>query len=155
MSAAVTAIYVDADACPVKDDVYRIAERYKLHVHMVANRKIFVPERDWVTLVVAEGSFDAVDDWLVEHVQKNDIVVTGDILLAQRCIEKHTHVIDPRGRILDENNIGDAVASRELVAELRQRGEIGLGPPKMGKKHKSSFKASMDELVNKALRGKR
>jgi len=145
-------IYIDADACPVKEDTFRVAKRYSLKVIVVSRVAIFLPRADWIVPVVAGDGFDKADDWIVEHVQANDIVVTGDLLLADRCIKKEALVIDPRGRILDPDNIAEALSMRELLSELRQRGEIGLGPPKMGKKHKSSYLSSLDELINRVKR---
>ena len=145
-------IYLDADACPVKEDAYRVAERYGLRVFVVANREIVVPKNPRIELVVASGGFDAVDDWIASHVGTKDIVVTGDLLLANRCIEKEALVVDPRGRVIDSENIGEALAMRELLSELRQRGELGLGPAKLGKRNKSNFRAALDTLVNAARR---
>lgn len=145
-------IYVDADACPVKEQTFKVAKRYDLTVKVVSHNPIFLPRADWIIPVVVEQGFDAVDDWIVEQVQKNDIVVTGDILLAGRCIEKAARVIDPRGRILDENNIGEAVARRGLLDELRQRGDLKTGPQKMGKQNKSNYLSALDELINNLLR---
>ncbi len=143
-------LYLDADACPVKEDAYRVAERYSMKVFVVANREIVIPKNPRIELVVAGQAFDAVDDWIATHVGARDIVVTNDILLAARCIEREALVLDPRGRVLDSENIGEALAMRELLSELRQRGELGLGPAKMGKKNKSNFRASLDSLVNAA-----
>jgi uncharacterized protein len=150
----VKSIYIDADACPVKDFTYRVAKRYGWTVHVVSRVAIHVPKETWILPIVAGDGFDKVDDWIVDHLQANDIVVTGDVLLAKRCVEKQARVIDPRGRILDEDNIAEAVAMRELVAELRERGEIGLGPAKIGKKNQSNYLASLDELINRIQRGK-
>lgn len=147
-------LYLDADACPVKEDAYRVAERYTLKVFVVANREIFVPKNPRIEMVNAGPGFDAVDDWIAAHVGANDIVVTNDLLLAERCIAKEARVLDPRGRVLDAENIGDALSMRELLSELRQRGEIGLGPAKMGKKNKSNFRAALDTLVNAARRSR-
>jgi uncharacterized protein len=147
-------IQIDADACPVKEDIFRIAKRYSWNVWVVSRVPIFLPRAEWIVPVVAGDGFDKVDDWIVENLARNDIVVTGDLLLADRCIKKLARVIDPRGRVLDEDNIAESLSMRELLSELRQRGEIGLGPPKMGKKHKSSFSSALDELINKVNRGK-
>lgn len=143
-------IYLDADACPVKEDAYRVAERYSLKVFVVANREIFIPKNPRIERVVAAGGFDAVDDWIAAHVGAKDIVVTNDLLLASRCLEKDALVVDPRGRVLDKDNIGEALAMRELLQELRHRGELGLGPAKLGKKNKSNFRQALDSLVNAA-----
>jgi uncharacterized protein len=90
-------IFVDADGCPVKQEVYRVAQRYGLHVTVVANSRIQIPNWDWIKLVVVEGQFDAADDWIVGHVAADDIAVLGDIPLAARCLEKGARVLGPRG----------------------------------------------------------
>ncbi len=145
-------IYVDGDGCPVKEDVYNVAKRYSLHVFMVCNSAMRIPKASHIEPVVVGAHFDAVDDWIAEHVQPNDIVVTNDLLLADRCIKKTARVIDPRGKILDEDNIGEALATRELMTSLRQSGEIFGGPKPKTPKHRSNFLSSLDELINLALR---
>jgi len=147
-------VYIDADACPVKEDTFRVAKRYGLRVLVVCNRAIVVPRAPWIELVVAGSGFDAVDEWIVGHVAKNDIVVTSDILLAARLIERGARPLDPRGRLFTEDNIGEVKALRHLADELRQRGALDLGPKKMGTKHRSTFLSSLDELINAVLRGK-
>lgn len=142
-------IFIDADACPVKEDTYRVAKRYQLNVIVVANSPIVVPIADWIEMVTVASGFDAVDHWIVEKLEAGDIVITNDVLLAARCIEKGAVVVDPRGRVLDEDNIGEAVAHRELMAELRERGALNLGPKKMGKKQHSSFLGSLDTVINR------
>ena len=142
-------IYIDADACPVKEEAYRVAHRYQLRVFVVSHHLIRVPEETWITPVVVTTGFDAVDNWIEAEVKKKDIVITNDILLAQRIILKEATAIDPRGKILDEENIGDAVATRELLSELRQSGDLKLGPKKMGKNHRSNFLSAFDTLINK------
>lgn len=148
-------IYIDADACPVKEDIYRVAKRYGLTVHVVTRVPIHVPRADWILPAVAGDGFDAVDDWIDAHTGTNDIVITNDILLAARCLKRGSRVLDPRGKIYDDENIGDALATRELMAELRQRGEMNLGPKKMGKTHRSSFLSALDLVINQALRSSR
>ena len=140
-------IYVDADACPVKEHTFKVAKRYQLKVLVVSRVPIFLPKADWIVPVVAGEGFDAVDDWIAADIKKDDIAVTNDLLLAERCLKQEARVIDPRGRILDADNIGDALATRELLAELRQRGEIGLGPAKMGKKNQSNYLSSLDTVI--------
>lgn len=147
-------IYIDADACPVKEFTFRVAKRYGWKVFVVSRVAIHVPRAEYIHPVVAGEGFDRVDDWIVEHIGENDIVVTSDIPLADRCVKKSARVIDNRGRILDADNIAEAVAMRELVTELRERGEIGLGPAKMGKKQQSNFLSSLDELINRIQRGR-
>ncbi len=145
-------LYLDADACPVKEESFRVAKRYSLQVYAVSNVPLFLPKADWIHPVVAGKAFDAVDDWIAEHVVANDIVITNDILLAERCVKKGARVCNPRGHIYDEDNIGEAISMRGIMDELRQRGEAGLGPKKMGGKHKSNFLASLDKVINAALR---
>lgn len=148
-------LYIDADACPVKEDTFRVAKRYSLKVFVVSNAAKFLPKADWIEPVVVGAAFDAVDDWIESHAEKDDIVVTNDILLAARMLKKGARVVDPRGRIFTDENIGDAVASRELMYDLRQMGALDLGPKKMGKKHRSSYLSSLDELINAVLKANR
>ena len=115
-------VFVDADACPVKHEVYRVASRYGLRVTLVANSTMGVPGDPRVTLEVVDGSFDAADDWIVEHVQPGDIVVTADILLASRCLKQGAAALGPTGKPFTESNIGSAVATRDLLSELRRTG---------------------------------
>ncbi len=145
-------VYIDADACPVKEDTYRVAKRYSLKVYTVSNVPLILPRADWIVPIVAGKNFDAVDDWIIEHVTKNDIVVTNDLLLVERCLKKEARPLDTRGKIFDENNIGDVMATRGLMDELRQRGALNLGPKKKEKKHHSNFLASLDKLINAAIR---
>lgn len=139
----------------MKEETFRVAKRYGWSVFVVSRVPIHLPRAEWIIPVVAGDGFDSVDDLIVEKLAVDDIVVTGDILLAQRCVEKSARVIDPRGRILNADNIAEAVSMRELVSELRQRGEIGLGPAKKGKKQLSNFLASLDELINRVKHGKK
>src|SRR5947199_9581908 len=123
-----TKIYIDADGCPVKDEVYRVAERYKLPVVLVANKRLNLPMNSLLEMVVVTGAFDATDDWIVENSKPNDIVVTADILLADRCVKKSVRVLGPKGVEFTSDNIGSAVATRELIQDLRQMGETHGGP---------------------------
>ncbi len=144
-------IYIDADACPVKNETYKVADRYSIPVCVVANSWMRVPENRRVTLQVVEGDFDAADDWIAEHTSPGDIVITADILLASRCIKSGARVLGTRGREFTEAGIGEAVAMRALKDELRQMGEITGGPPPMGKKNRSRFLATLDQIVNAIL----
>jgi uncharacterized protein YaiI (UPF0178 family) len=146
-------IFIDADACPVKQEVYRVAQRYGLHVTVVANSRIGIPHKDWSELVVVEGQFDAVDDWIVEHVVANDIVVSGDIPLAARCLEKGARVLGPRGEAFTEDSIGEALASRALMAHLRELGTIVGGPPSFENRDRSRFLQRLDEAIQLIRRG--
>ena len=147
-------ILVDADAVPVKQEVFRVALRYGIKVIMVANSPINIQQEDWLETVVVSGRFDAADDWIVEHVQKNDIVVTGDIPLAARCLKKAAWVLDYRGRILTENSIGNLLATRDLMAHLRDIGVNTGGPKVFEKKDRSRFLQSLDTIVQSILNGK-
>jgi uncharacterized protein len=146
-------IFIDADACPVKQEVYRVAQRYGLHVTVVANSRIGIPHKDWSELVVVEGQFDAVDDWIVEHVVANDIVVSGDIPLAARCLEKGARVLGPRGEAFTEDSIGEALASRALMAHLRELGTMMGGPPSFENRDRSRFLQRLDETIQLIRRG--
>src|ERR1022692_3552853 len=114
-------IYIDADACPVKDEVYRVARRYEMRVLVVAKATLHVPTAALVELIVRSG-FGEVDDWIAEQAGTGDIVVTADIPLAARCLERDARVLDPKGNAFTENDIGSALAMRELMSELRQGG---------------------------------
>lgn len=140
-------IYVDADACPVKQEVYRVAKRCGLDVTLVANSWMRVPEERWLRLEVVGDGFDAADDWIVEHVEADDIVVTADIPLASRCIKEGASVIGATGKPFTENNIGSALATRDLLSELRGAGEITGGPPPLQKRDRSQFLQALDEVI--------
>jgi uncharacterized protein YaiI (UPF0178 family) len=141
-------IYIDADSCPVKPEVYRVAERYSLNVTLVANAWMRVPAEEWLTLEIVDGGFDAADDWIVEHVHPHDIVVTADILLASRCIEKGASVLGSTGKPFTEDNITESVATRALMAELREAGTITGGPAPMESCDRSRFLQEFDKLIN-------
>ena len=145
-------IFVDADACPVKDEVYRVAKRYQLDVTLVANAWMRVPHEDWLTLEIVTDGFDAADNWIVEHVQAHDVVVTADIPLASRCLSLDACVIGPTGKPFTEDNIGGTVATRDLMAELRGAGEISGGPPPMQKHDKSQFLQALDQGIQSIRR---
>jgi len=144
-------IYVDADACPVKEEVYRVARRYAMGVIFVANATLRVPADGLVQMVVRSG-FGAADDWITEQAEPGDIVVTADIPLAARCLEKGVHVLDPKGHLFTDNDIGSALALRGLLDELRQGGVVTGGPAPMAPKDRSRFLSKLDELVNAVRR---
>ena len=145
-------IFVDADACPVKNEVYRVAGRYRLDVTLVANSWMRVPNERWIALEVVENGIDAADDWIVEHVQPHDIVVTADIPLASRCLKEGARAIGPTGKPFTENNIGESVATRDLLSELRDAGEITGGPPPLKKRDRSRFLQQLDEVIQSIRR---
>ncbi|MGD9253896.1 MAG: YaiI/YqxD family protein [Holophagae bacterium] len=145
-------IYVDADACPVKPEVFRVAERYGLGVILVANSSMRIPEEPWITLEVVDHSFDAADDWIVDHVEHGDIVITADVPLAGRCLDKGASVLGTTGKPFTSDNIGSALAMRDLMADLRGAGEITGGPPPITKKDRSLFLQQLDQAVQQIRR---
>ena len=147
-------IFVDADACPVKQEVYRVARRYHLDVTLVANSWMRVPDEPGIALEVVGDGFDAADDWIVEHVQPDDIVITADIPLASRCLKEGARVIGSTGKPFTQNNIGLSVATRDLLSELRGAGEITGGPPPMEKRDRSRFLQQLDEVIQSIRRTK-
>jgi hypothetical protein len=148
-------VYVDADACPVKREVYRVARRYGLRVVVVSNSWMRVPPGSWVTLQVVEKGEGVADDWIADAVKKNDIVVTGDIPLARRCIDAGALVLGLRGRPFTAENICAALATRDLLAGLREDGVMeGGGPPPFRRADRSRFLQAMDEMVNAVRAGR-
>lgn len=147
-------IFVDADGCPVKPEVYRVAQRHGLGVTVVSNSRMRVPREGWLKLVIVEGQFDAADDWIVEHVTGNDIVITGDIPLAARCLRRGAAVLDTRGGLFAEDSIGNALASRALLSHLRDLGGITGGPAPFEKKDRSRFLHRLDETIKTILKRK-
>jgi uncharacterized protein YaiI (UPF0178 family) len=140
-------IYVDADACPVKDEIYRVAARNGVTVVVVANSWMRVPEEALVRLEVVNDGFDAADDWIAEQCGPGDVVVTIDILLAERCLKKGAFVLGHKGAPFTEDNIGDAVATREIMADMRAMGEIRGGPPPFQKKDRGIFSQALEKAV--------
>jgi len=145
-------IYVDADACPVKSEVYRVADRCGLDVTLVANSWMRVPSKKGVHLEVVEGGFDAADDWIVDHVGMDDIVITADIPLAGRCLKKSARVLGSTGKPFTEANIGSALATRDILSELRDLGEVTGGPPPLEKRDRSRFLQKLDEIIQELRR---
>ncbi|HSH69279.1 MAG: YaiI/YqxD family protein [Deferrisomatales bacterium] len=142
-------IYVDADGCPVKDEVYKVARRYDLLTYVVSNRHIRVPFEEKIRAVVVGDAFDAADDWIAERVGEDDIVITADLPLADRCIKAGAAVLGPKGQVHDENSIGSALASRELMDQLRQMGMQTGGPAPMDQRGRSTFLARLDETIQR------
>jgi len=145
-------IIVDADGCPVKDEVYRVAERHGLRVVLVSNAWMRAPQADWLQRVVVEGRLDAADDWIAEQATPEDVVVTADIPLADRCLKAGARVLDPRGRVFTEDSIGEALARRALLAHLRELGTLTGGPAPVGIRDRSRFAQRLDELVRRPAR---
>ncbi len=145
-------IYVDADACPVKEETYRVARRHGVEVFVVANAILRVPGEELVRLVVVRGGFDAADDWIAERVGRGDIVVTADIPLADRCLKAGAFVLGPKGQMFTEDSIGEALATRALLDMLRQSGQFFGGPAPFAKGDRSRFLAKLDEVLHAARR---
>lgn len=147
-------IFIDADACPVKQEVYRVAKRCGLGVTLVSGSWMRIPEASKITLKVVEQGMDAADDWIVEHVEVGDIVITTDIPLAARCVGKGAYVLGPTGKSFTEDNIGEALTTRNLLSELRELGEVSGGPPPFGKRDRSRFLEGLDKAINELRRKK-
>ena len=147
-----TAIFVDADACPVKSEIYRVAERYGLKVHVVSNSYLNVPRDPRIELVVVSDSFDAADNWIAERAGEGDVVITADIPLADRALKKGSAVIGNTGVPFTTASIGMAMANRELLSNLRAMGEVTGGPRPMNQRDRSRFLSALDETVQKIRR---
>lgn len=145
-------IYIDADACPVKDETLRVAARHNLKTIMVCDGGIRPSADPMVELVIVSQGADAADDWIAEHIGKADICVTNDIPLAARCLEKNALAIKPNGALFTENMIGMALANRELMQGLRESGEITGGPSAFSKSDRSNFLNRLETTVQFALK---
>lgn len=149
-------IVVDGDACPVKDEIFRVATRYGLKVLLVSNSPLKTPRNPlFESVVVAKGQFDGADDWIVEQITESDIAVTSDIPLAARCLEKGARALDAKGRVYSPDSIGDALASRELMSHLRAMGDMGGGPPPFSARDRSTFLQRLDDLIQAQRRLRR
>ncbi|MFI5167867.1 MAG: YaiI/YqxD family protein [Thermoanaerobaculales bacterium] len=147
-------IFIDADACPVKDEVFRVAGRYDLNVTLVAGSWMRTPESPRIELKVVGGGIDVADDWIVEHVEACDIVVTADIPLAARCLAMGATVLGYAGPPFTADNIGAALATRGLLSDLRDLGEVTGGPPPFERRDRSAFLQRLDESINAIRRRK-
>ena len=145
-------LYIDADACPVKTEIYRVAERYGLKVYVVSNSYINVPRDPRIERVVVSDSFDAADNWIAERVGPEDIVITSDIPLADRSLKKGAAAIGSTGVAFTTSSIGMAMASRELMSNLRAMGETTGGPKPMSQRDRSRFLSTLDETIQKLRR---
>ena len=147
-------IYVDGDACPVKAEVLRVAERHRLTVHLVSNAWLRMDDNPLLhRVVVAEGP-DAADNWIAEHIGDGDISVTADILLAARCLEKGARVVGPTGKPFTEESIGMAVAMRDLMSHLRDSGEVRGINPSFTKQDRSRFLQALETTIQAIRRGR-
>jgi uncharacterized protein YaiI (UPF0178 family) len=145
-------IFVDADACPVKDETYRVAARYKLKVYVVVNSPILVPRAPGLQRVVVESGPDVADDWIVEHAGRGAIVVTSDVPLASRCVKQGAEVLAPTGKPFSENSIGMALATRDLMDSLRSAGQTTGGPAPFGPRDRSRFLSALDNVITRLKR---
>ena len=145
-------IFIDADACPVKDETYRVAARYGLEVFVVANSPIQVPRASDIERVVVGAGADAADDWIAERAGPGAIVVTSDIPLASRCVKLGAEVIAPTGKRFSESSIGMALATRNLMDHLRSTGETTSGPKAFGPRDRSNFLGALDNAVARLKR---
>ena len=152
-----TQIYVDADACPVREEVYRVAGRLGVHVFVVSNgsRPIRPPGLPFVDMVMVGAAMDAADDWIAERITAADICVTADIPLAARCLRTGARVVPPNGRPFTDANIAGALAGREIARHLRELGEGGGGPPPFTKADRSRFLSALDTAVQAVRRAAR
>ena len=147
-----TTLYIDADACPVKDEVYRVAARYGVPVFVVSNSWMRVPQEGAITPVVVDGGPDAADNWIAERARTGDVVVTADIPLAGRALKAGAQAIHPAGRALTSDSIGGALASRMIGEHLRSIGEITRGPKPFTAADRSRFLQALDAAVARARR---
>lgn len=148
-----TTIYIDADACPVKDEVERVAARHNLDTIMVTDGGLRPSQNPRVRLVIVEQGADAADDWIVAHIEANDICVTNDIPLAAQCLEKDALAIKSNGELFTQDAIGMALATRTLMQGLRETGTITGGPAPFSKRDRAQFLDRLETTVQKALRG--
>ena len=147
-----TRIYVDADACPVKDEIYRVAIRHGLPVSVVAGNFIRVPQDPLIERIAAGSGMDAADDWIAERAGKGDIVITSDIPLASRCVKSGAEVIAPNGKPFTEQSIGMTLAVRNLMTDLRSSGEVTGGPRSFAPRDRSAFLSALDQTIRRIQR---
>jgi hypothetical protein len=145
-------VFVDADACPVKQEVYRVAERHGAHVYVVSNSLIAIPRVPWIERVIVNDAPDAADDWIAERAVRGDIVVTADIPLAARGVKAGAQVIGPTGRVFTEDSIGMTLATRNLMDDLRSAGQITGGPKPFSPRDRSAFLSALDLAITRAKR---
>lgn len=147
-------IFIDADGCPVKDETYKVAARYQLNVFVVANKAINIPLHPTVQMIVVKEGPDEADNWIAENIEENDICITGDIPLADRCLKKNARVLGHRGDEFDEDMIGNALATRELFKHLREMGEMKGGPAGFTPRDRSEFLNALDRIIQSIKRKK-
>lgn len=152
VTGGIVQIYVDADACPVKEEAVRVAERHGLAVHMVSNAFMRLPLSPLVARVVVPEGPDAADDWIAERIAADDICVTQDIPLAARCLEKAARALPPNGKTFTKDNIGMALAMRELMQDLRETGAVRGSNPEFTKADRSRFLQALEQAVQEGKR---
>jgi hypothetical protein len=147
-----TRIFIDADACPVKDEVYRVAGRHRLKTYVVSNSWMRIPQSPLIEQVVVDDGFDAADNWIAENTTAGDVVITSDIPLADRALKKSAVVLGPSGKAFTEQSIGMSLAMRDLNAHLRETGDISGGAPSFSKKDRSRFLNVLENTLQKLLK---
>ncbi len=145
-------IFIDADACPVKAETYRVAERYGLHVYVVANSFLNVPREPWIERIIVSDGFDAADDWIAERAGPHSIVITADVPLASRCVKAGASALSPTGKAFTDSSVGMALATRNLMQELREAGAVTGGPPPFSARDRSAFLGALDRAVMRLRR---
>lgn len=145
-------IYVDADACPVKDEVYRVAARFGAHVVVVANSFMNLPREPWIERVIVGGRLDEADDWIAERAGPGSVVITADVPLASRCVKAGATALAPTGKAFTDASVGMALATRNLMQDLREAGAITGGPPPFSAKDRSAFLGALDRTLNRIRR---
>lgn len=140
-------VYVDADACPVKDEVFRVAGRYGLHVFVVSNGFLNLPREPWIERVIVGDTFDAADDWIAERASPGAVVITADVPLASRCVKAGGVALSPTGKAFTDASVGMALATRNLMQELREAGAITGGPKPFSKSDRSAFLGALDRTI--------
>ena len=148
-------LYIDADACPVKDEVYRVGARYRLHTWVVSNSFIMIPQSPLVQRMIVDAGPDVADDWIAEQVQPGDIVITNDIPLAGRALKAGAAALAPNGRPFTTDSIGAALSQRALMEHLRSTGEVTGGPKPFDRNDRARFLQALDEAINRELRRRR
>jgi uncharacterized protein YaiI (UPF0178 family) len=149
-----TEIFIDGDACPVKEEVYAVAARLGLSVVVVANQPIRVPRDAGVEMVLVPDGPDAADDWITEEIRAGDIVITADIPLAARCLARGAHALGTNGREFSPDSMGQALATRAIKATLREAGALTGGPAPITARERSRFSSALDAVVQRELRGR-
>lgn len=145
-------IFIDADACPVKDETYKVAQRYGLKTWVVSNAFIQIPQSPLIARTIVDAGPDVADDWIAEHIAPGDVAVTNDIPLAERVLAAGGHAVTPSGRPFTENSIGAAIAQRALMEQLRSTGDIHGGPKPFDRNDRSRFLQALDEIIQKERR---